>query len=150
LPAPSPSSQLSPANPLNSGASTPTPLASPDQPPRKGPLSFLSGALTSGLLGWLCLGLSAKVVNHYSLHPPAYSSAIAQSIATAVKTLVVGMTFLATFSFGFIALGLSLVFLRSLLALVKPGTVKPITVNSGSLEPETVKTGTGEPETLEP
>ena len=150
LPAPSPSSQLSPANPLNSGASTPTPLASPDQPPRKGPLSFLSGALTSGLLGWLCLGLSAKVVNHYSLHPPAYSSAIAQSIATAVKTLVVGMTFLATFSFGFIALGLSLVFLRSLLALVKPGTVKSETVNSGSLEPETVKTGTGEPETLEP
>ncbi|HBH72332.1 MAG TPA: hypothetical protein DDY43_02570 [Synechococcales bacterium UBA10510] len=150
LPAPSPSSQLSPANPLNSGASTPTPLASPDQPPRKGPLSFLSGALTSGLLGWLCLGLSAKVVNHYSLHPPVYSSAIAQSIATAVKTLVVGMTFLATFSFGFIALGLSLVFLRSLLALVKPGTVKSETVNSGSLEPETVKTGTGEPETLEP
>ena len=150
LPAPSPSSQLSPANPLNSGASTPKPLASPDQPPRKGPLSFLSGALTSGLLGWLCLGLSAKVVNHYSLHPPAYSSAIAQSIATAVKTLVVGMTFLATFSFGFIALGLSLVFLRSLLALVKPGTVKSETVNSGSLEPETVKTGTGEPETLEP
>ena len=150
LPAPSPSSQLSPANPLNSGASTPKPLASPDQPPRKGPLSFLSGALTSGLLGWLCLGLSARVVNHYSLHPPAYSSAIAQSIATAVKTLVVGMTFLATFSFGFIALGLSLVFLRSLLALVKPGTVKSETVNSGSLEPETVKTGTGEPETLEP
>ena len=145
---PSPSSQPSPANPLGAVASSP--LATPDQPPRKGPLSFLSGALTSGLLGWLCLGLSAKVVNHYSLHPPAYSSAIAQSIATAVKTLVVGMTFLATFSFGFIALGLSLVFLRSLLALVKPGTVKSETVNSGSLEPETVKTGTGEPETLEP
>ena len=137
LPAPSPSSQLSPANPLNSGASTPKPLASPDQPPRKGPLSFLSGALTSGLLGWLCLGLSAKVVNHYSLHPPAYSSAIAQSIATAVKTLVVGMTFLATFSFGFIALGLSLVFLRSLLALIKPETVKP-----GTAMPETIDSGT--------
>jgi hypothetical protein len=135
---------------LSTGASTPLASPSPDQPRRKGPLSFLSGALTSGLLGWLCLGLSAKVVNHYSLHPPAYSSAIAQSIGTAVKTLVVGMTFLATFSFGFIALGLSLVFLRSLLALMKPEIVKPETVNSGSLEPETVKTGTGEPETLEP
>ena len=145
---PSPSSQPSPANPLGAVASSP--LVSPDQPPRKGPLSFLSGALTSGLLGWLCLGLSAKVVNHYSLHPPAYSSAIAQSIATAVKTLVVGMTFLATFSFGFIALGLSLVFLRSLLALIKPETVKPETVNSGSLEPRTLEPGTGEPETIEP
>jgi len=130
-----PASQLSPASPLGTGDSSPPPLASPNQPPRKGPLSFLSGALTSGLLGWLCLGLSAKVVNHYSLHPPAYSSAIAQSIATAVKTLVVGMTFLATFSFGFIALGLSLVFLRSLLALVKPGTIKPETVEPTIVKP---------------
>ena len=144
----SPSSQLSPANPLSTGASSP--LASPDQPPRKGPLSFLSGALTSGLLGWLCLGLSAKVVNHYSLHPPAYSSAIAQSIATAVKTLVVGMTFLATFSFGFIALGLSLVFLRSLLALVKPEIVKPGTVKPGTDEPGTDELGTDELETVKP
>jgi hypothetical protein len=133
LPLPSPASQLSPSSQLSTGASSP--LASPDPPPRKGPLSFLSGALTSGLLGWLCLGLSAKVVNHYSLHPPAYSSAIAQSIATAVKTLVVGMTFLATFSFGFIALGLSLVFLRSLLALVKPGTATPETVEPTIVKP---------------
>ncbi len=144
----SPSSQLSPANPLSAGASIS--LATADQPPRKGPLSFLSGALTSGLLGWLCLGLSAKVVNHYSLHPPAYSSAIAQSIATAVKTLVVGMTFLATFSFGFIALGLSLVFLRSLLALVKPEIVKPGTVKPGTDEPGTDEPGTDELETVKP
>jgi hypothetical protein len=143
LPAPSPSSQPSPANPLGAGASSP--LATPDQPPRKGPLSFLSGALTSGLLGWLCLGLSARVVNHYSLHPPAYSSAIAQSIATAVKTLVVGMTFLATFSFGFIALGLSLVFLRSLLALIKPGTDTPKTGEPETGEPETVKPAIANP-----
>ena len=88
--------------------------------PRKGPLSFLSGSLTAVLLGWLCLGLSQKVLTHYALHPPNYSSAIAQSIATAMKTLVVGMSFLATFSFGFIGLGLFLVFIRSLL----PGTAK--------------------------
>jgi hypothetical protein len=113
--------------------STPQPAAEPDQvaepqqvaaeaapKPRKGPLSFLSGSLTAVLLGWLCLGLSQKVVTHYALHPPNYSSAIAQSIATAMKTLVVGMSFLATFSFGFIGLGLFLVFIRSLL----PGTAK--------------------------
>jgi hypothetical protein len=96
--------------------STPQPAAEP----RKGPLSFLSGSLTAVLLGWLCLGLSQKVLTHYALHPPSYSSAIAQSIATAMKTLVVGMSFLATFSFGFIGLGLFLVFIRSLL----PGTAK--------------------------
>lgn len=84
--------------------------------PRKGPLSFLSGALTSGLLAWLCLGLSQKVVAYYAMHPPHYSAQIAQSIATALKTLIVGMCFLATFSFAFIGLGLTLTFLRSLLA----------------------------------
>ena len=83
--------------------------------PRKGPLSFLSGALTSGLLAWLCLGLSQKVVLYYAEHPPHYSAQIAQSIATALKTLIVGMCFLATFSFAFIGLGLFLTFVRSLL-----------------------------------
>lgn len=83
--------------------------------PRKGPISILSGALTSGLLAWLCLGLSQKVVGYYALHPPHYEARVAQSIATALKTMIVGMTFLATFSFAFVGLGLLLVFLRSLL-----------------------------------
>jgi hypothetical protein len=84
-------------------------------PPRKGPLSLLSGALTSGLLAWFCLGLSQKVLAYYALHPPHYEARVAQSIATALKTMIVGMTFLATFSFAFVGLGLSLVFFRSLL-----------------------------------
>lgn len=88
--------------------------------PRKGPLSFLSGALTAGLLCWLSLGLSGRLVGYYALHPPHYSAAIAQTIATGLKTLIVGMAFLATFSFGFIALGLLLVFLRSLLPAAAP------------------------------
>jgi len=99
----------SPADPPQSGPGGPgTP------PPRKGPLSFLSGAITSVLLGWLCLGLSQRVLAWYATHPPHYSSPMAQSIATAVKTLVVGMSFLATFSFLFIGLGLFLTFVRSL------------------------------------
>ncbi len=83
-------------------------------PPRKGPLSFLSGALTSGLLAWLCLGVSGRVVGYYADHPPLYQAQFAQSIATAMKTLIVGMCFLATFSFAFIGVGLLLTFLRSL------------------------------------
>ena len=97
-------------------ADSPKPDASALPSRRKGPLSFLSGALTAGLLSWLCLGLSRRMVTYYALHPPNYSSAIAQSIATALKTLIVGMAFLSTFSFGFIALGLMLVFGRSLLS----------------------------------
>jgi hypothetical protein len=95
--------------------------ASPVAPERrKGPLSFLSGALTAGLLSWLSLGLSRRLAVYYALHPPHYASAIAQSIATALKTLIVGMAFLATFTFAFIALGLTLVLLRSLMASPTP------------------------------
>ena len=94
-------------------ASAPAPASAR---PRKGPLSFLSGSLTASLLAWLALGLSQRVVGYYALHPPHYDSAIAQSIATALKTLIVGMSFLATFSFAFIALGLGLVFVQSLVS----------------------------------
>lgn len=98
-----------------SASASPHPEAvGPRSEPRKGPLSFVSGALTAGLLSWLCLGLSRRMALYYALHPPHYASAVAQSIATALKTLLLGMAFLATFSFGFIALGLTLAFLRSL------------------------------------
>ena len=86
----------------------------PTAAPRKGPLSFLSGALTAAMLCWMCLRLSRALVVYYALHPPQYSARIAQSIAVGLKTLIVGTSFLATFSFGFIGLGLSLVFVRSL------------------------------------
>jgi len=87
---------------------------SADTPARKGPLSFLSGALTAGLLAWLALGFSRRMVVYFAMHPPHYSSPIAQNIAVTLKTLLVGLSFLATFSTGFVALGLTLVFLRSL------------------------------------
>lgn len=84
------------------------------QDPRKGPLSFLSGALTAGLISWLALGMSRRMVVYFAMHPPHYSSPIAQNIAITLKTLLVGLAFLATFSSGFVALGLTLLFLRSL------------------------------------
>ena len=86
-----------------------------DSAVKKGPLSFLSGSITSLLLGWVSLILSKKLVIYFSLHTISYSSAIAQSIASGFKTLIIGISFLATFTFGFIGLGLFLVFIRSLL-----------------------------------
>ncbi len=80
----------------------------------KGPLSYLSGAVTSGIFAWLCFGLSKKAIVYFTIHQPTYKSAIAQSIASAMKTLVIGMSFLATFTFAFIGLGLILVLLRDL------------------------------------
>ena len=88
--------------------------------PRKGPLSFLSGSATSLVLAWFSWGLSKRMVVYFAEHPPHFSSSIAQSIATALKTLMTGMCFLATFSFAFIGLGLFLVFLRSLFTGEQP------------------------------
>ena len=83
--------------------------------PKKGPLSFLSGAFTSLSFSLLSLFISKKIVLYFSIHTPNYSSPIAQSIASGFKTLIIGISFLATFTFGFIGLGLFLVFIRSLI-----------------------------------
>ena len=82
---------------------------------KKGPLSFLSGSITSLSFSLLSLFISKKIVLYFSIHTPNYSSPIAQSIASGFKTLIIGISFLATFTFGFIGLGLFLVFIRSLI-----------------------------------
>ena len=87
--------------------------------PNKGPLSFLSGSITSLSFGFLSLFISKKIVLYFSIHTPNYSSPIAQSIASGFKTLIIGISFLATFTFGFIGLGLFLVFIRSLIEGIK-------------------------------
>ncbi len=103
------------SDPANSPSGPQGEAGAPAARPRKGPLSFLSGSLTSLGLGWLALQLSYRVVGYYAEHPPHYDVRFAQSIATFVKTLVVGMSFLATFTFAFVGLGLFLTFLRSLM-----------------------------------
>ena len=92
-----------------------SPIDSSSNEQQKGPLSFLSGSITSLFFSFLCLFISKKIVLYFSIHTPNYSSPIAQSIASGFKTLIIGISFLATFTFGFIGLGLILVFIRSLL-----------------------------------
>jgi len=86
-----------------------------DSEPKKGPLSFLSGSITSLIFSLLSLFISKKIVLYFSTHTPNYSSQIALSIASGFKTLIIGISFLATFTFGFIGFGLFLVFIRSLI-----------------------------------
>ena len=91
-----------------------SPLDKSSTEPKKGPLSFLSGSITSLSFSLLSLFISKKIALYFSIHTPNYSSPIAQSIASGFKTLIIGISFLATFTFGFIGLGLFLVFIRSL------------------------------------
>ena len=95
--------------------SSSSPLDSSSSQPKKGPLSFLSGSITSLSFSLLSLFISKKIVLYFSIHSPNYSSPVAQSIASGFKTLIIGISFLATFTFGFIGLGLFLVFIRSLI-----------------------------------
>jgi len=97
------------------GSHSSSPSTNSSSEPKKGPLSFLSGSITSLSFSLLSLFISKKIVLYFSIHTPNYSSPIAQSIASGFKTLIVGISFLATFTFAFIGLGLFLVFIRSLI-----------------------------------
>ena len=83
--------------------------------PEKGPLSFISGSLTSFLLCIFFYFISKKIAIYFSLHKPLNSSEIVQSISSSINTLIIGLSFLLTFSFAFIGLGLFIVFIRSFL-----------------------------------
>ena len=83
--------------------------------PEKGPLSFIGGSLTSFLLCIFFYFISNKIAVYFSLHKPSNSSEIVQSISSSVNTLIIGLSFLLTFSFAFIGLGLFIVFIRSFL-----------------------------------
>tara|TARA_A100000164_G_C21328111_1_gene505164 strand:- start:73 stop:390 length:318 start_codon:yes stop_codon:yes gene_type:complete len=83
--------------------------------PEKGPLSFITGSLTSFLLCIFFYFISNKIVIYFSQHKPSNSSEIVQSISSSINTLIIGLSFLLTFSFAFIGIGLFIVFIRSFL-----------------------------------
>ena len=79
----------------------------------KGPLSFLTGSITSIILFIAFYKLSIAISIYFSTHKPINNSEIVQNISSSLNTLIIGLSFLATFSFGFIGLGLLIVFFRS-------------------------------------
>ena len=81
--------------------------------PKKGPLNFIVGSLTSFLLFIFFYFLSNKIAIYFSLHKPSNSSEIVQNISSSINTLIIGLSFLLTFSFAFIGMGLFIVFIRS-------------------------------------
>tara|TARA_Y100000589_G_scaffold262746_1_gene253111 strand:+ start:382 stop:717 length:336 start_codon:yes stop_codon:yes gene_type:complete len=79
----------------------------------KNPLSYLTGSATSFALCIFLFLLSKKIAFYFATHRPTNTSEIVQSISTSLNTLIIGLSFLATFSFAFIGLGLFIVFIRS-------------------------------------
>ena len=81
--------------------------------PEKGPLNFIVGSLTSFFLFIVFYFLSNKISIYFSIHKPSNSSEIVQNISSSINTLIIGLSFLLTFSFAFIGFGLFIVFIRS-------------------------------------
>ena len=81
--------------------------------PEKGPLNFIVGSLTSFLLFIFFYFFSNKIAIYFALHKPSNTSEIVQNISSSINTLIIGLSFLLTFSFGFIGIGLFIVFIRS-------------------------------------
>ena len=81
--------------------------------PEKGPLNFIVGSLTSFLLFIFFYFLSNKIAIYFSIHKPSNTSEIVQNISSSINTLIIGLSFLLTFSFAFIGIGLFIVFIRS-------------------------------------
>ena len=79
----------------------------------KGPLNYIVGSLTSFLLFIFFYFLSNKITIYFSIHKPSNSSEIVQNISSSINTLIIGLSFLLTFSFAFIGIGLFIVFIRS-------------------------------------
>ncbi len=79
----------------------------------KGPLSFFIGSITSFTLCAFALLISKKIAFYFATHRPSNTTEIVQSISASLNTLIIGLSFIATFSFGFIGIGLFIVFIRS-------------------------------------
>ncbi len=70
------------------------------------PLKCLSGALLAGSLGILLYRLTAAIAHSFAIHPLTTTNQIARGLSAAVRTLVVGMSTMATGIFSIAALGL--------------------------------------------
>ena len=79
----------------------------------KGPIDFILGSFTSFSLFIFFYFISNKIVIYFSLHKPSNTSEIVQNISSSLNTLIIGLSFLLTFSFAFIGIGLFIVFIRS-------------------------------------
>ena len=87
--------------------------------PQKGPLNFFIGSLTSFSLFIIFYLISKNIAIYFATHRPSNNSEMVQSISTSLNTLIVGLSFLATFSFAFIGFGLFIVFIRSFFLKIK-------------------------------
>ena len=78
-------------------------------PPQKAlpsPLSCLTGSLLAGTMSIAMYTMTIKIATTFATNPMVQKTTMANNIATALRTLVVGSTALGTGIFGIISIGL--------------------------------------------
>jgi Protein of unknown function (DUF3082) len=71
------------------------------------PLSCLIGSAIAGIMSFAMYTMTSNIATTFATKPMGHKTTMAVNIATAVRTLVVGSTALATAVFGIIAVGLA-------------------------------------------
>lgn len=92
-------------------SSAPPPETPPSVEPRQvppTPLRCLLGSTISGALAWGLYLLTSSIALTFASKPVLSDKAIVMRIASAVRTLVLGVASLGTFIFAFVAIGLVL------------------------------------------
>ena len=87
------------------------------------PLRCLTGSLIAGMMSIAMYTMTSKIAITFATKPMIQKTTMANNIAAAVRTLVVGMTALGTAIFGIIAIGL--VALAIQVALKKQPSTNP-------------------------
>ncbi|MBP0001163.1 MAG: DUF3082 domain-containing protein [Cyanobacteria bacterium SID2] len=87
-------------------------------------LRSFSGSFISGSIALLLYRLTTSIVHSFADKPLQTDNVTALNISAAVRTLVMGLSFLATFIFAFSALGLFLLAVQTLVQQIF-GTTSP-------------------------
>jgi hypothetical protein len=96
--------------------------APPTTDPKKDvtPLRCLLGSSISAALAWGLYSLTSAIAITFATKPILFQNQIVQRIGSAVRTLVLGVASMATFIFGFVAIGLILLAIQLVIQSLVP------------------------------
>jgi hypothetical protein len=94
------------STPAPSPTASPTPSPTPGVKPPPTVFDCLSGSAIASLITWLAYLLTVNTINNFTAKPFSSTNYVAVNIASAVRTLVMGMFSMGTVIFGIAALGL--------------------------------------------
>jgi len=94
----------------------------PPEPNLPTPLRCLAGAVIAGVMSFALSAMTSRIATTFATKPMIQKTTMANNIAAAVRTLVVGSTALGAAIFGIIAIGLVALAIQVALSKQKSST----------------------------